>query len=288
MSLWSRERFIAVRVFATHGQYPEFAIRTAAHRYEASAELVWTAVIQEPLPSDWEIGEFTLFTPEEIRLLAAVALSEPQPWENGLPIIARGVGKHVQLQLGADGLLDEAVSRQLRAIVAELAIEVAGHKPAAGSRDLITVRKLGLEADALDLLQATDSSDQLLLAGLARYLGASRVLLIAHEPEEGAILLYVSMGAALEFLRGHIAAERGVPEVPYAEVGNYLRRTFRHGDEMAEYFETRHEERVIAIHPANRYGEFWAPPLMMGDVYHLQKSLIGIYRHIVLGEVVQD
>jgi len=72
--------------------------------------------------------------------------------------------------------------------------------------------------------------------------------------------------------------------MPYSAVYDYFRRTFEHGDEVAEYYEARYEERIIAVHPANKFGEFWTLPLMMGDVYHLRKSLIGFYRHILLGE----
>ncbi len=93
------------------------------------------------------------------------------------------------------------------------------------------------------------------------------------------------MGAALEYIRLQLCETMGSSNVPFSEVSNYFRRTFPHGDEVAEYFELRYEERIIATHPANRWGEFWAVPLMMGDVYHLRKSLIGLYRHILLGEV---
>ena len=57
---------------------------------------------------------------------------------------------------------------------------------------------------------------------------------------------------------------------------------------MAEYFELRHDERIMATHPSNRFGEFWTLPLMVGDIYHLRKTLIALYRHLFLGEIPGD
>ena len=147
---------------------------------------------------------------------------------------------------------------------------------------------IGRLEDAMALIAEIDAEDQLLLAGLARFLEAGG-LLQAHETEAAATSLFISMSAALDFIRKFLGASTGSEgTVPFDAVHSYFRRTFPHGDEVVEYFEARWEARIIAVHPASRYGEFWAPPLMVDDVYWLRKMMITLYRHIVLGEVPMD
>lgn len=277
MSLWNRQPFVAIRVLGTNGQYPHFDVTTPTHLYVAAPDLVWSAVIQRPLPAEWDFGESAALLPEEVRLLSAIALSERDLWAKGLPLIAH----HATVQHDLSGIGFDLDEPEARARVEAIAREL-GAGLLIGSESYRLRDGLGSRDDAMALLAGIDSTDQLLLAGLARLLGATRVML-ANEPEEAAISLFISMGAAMEFIRLQLASEAGA-DVPFSAVHDYFRKVFPHGSEVVEYFEVRYEERLMATHPANRFGEFWAPPLMMGDVYHLQKSLIGLYRHIVLGE----
>ena len=283
MSLWSRQPFLAVRVFGRDGQYPAFAIRTPRHAYSPSRTLVWSAVIQPALPDDWEIGEFTPLMPEEVRLLGAIGLCERDPWENSWPILTNHGTRHVALPAGVSDFADDALYDYAHSIA--LSIGPGSLGPFYRERVEYEVGVSGSEDDARDLLENIASDDQLLLAGLARLLGATRLLSSAHEPEEGAIVLFISMGVALEFIRLHLVEQASGSDVPFSQVYEYLRTTFPEGGEVAEYFQERYDERVIATHPANRMGEFWAPPLMMSGLYHFQKSVMGLYRHILLGEV---
>lgn len=286
MSLWSGKSFVSVRALGHRGRYPTLELRSPTHLYTATSELAWTAVLQPALDEDWELPEVAPLLPEEIRLFGAVLLSEPDPWNNGFPGLDRGRSAHLTIELGADGLLDPQVFEKLRKQAMRLAYADVGGSP--GARQDYSVYDGCSRADAADLLENIDSSDQLLLAGLARLLGASRLISFADELEEGAIALFISMGAALEFIKLHIAWSTGNNDVPFSAVSDYLRSAFPHGSDVAAYFEERHDERIIAIHPANKFGDFWAPPLMVGDIYHLQKTLFGLYRHILLEAVQPD
>lgn len=285
MSLWSRKPFVAVRVLGSRGRYPTFEIKTPGHVYCATESLAWIAVAQPALPEDWEFPERAILLPEEVRLLSAVLLSEPDPWNNGFPGLDRGESVSFQAPIGERGLLEPELFARLEAEATRLAMRTTSRERAASSTSRFSVYDGCSQSDALSLIESIDPQDQLLLAGLARLLGASRLICSCDELEEGATALFISMGAALEFIRLHIASTQGVSDVPHSAVSEYLISTFPHGAEIAEYFEARHEERIIAVHPANRFGEFWAPPLMVGDIYHLHKSLFGMYRHILLGEI---
>jgi hypothetical protein len=280
-SLWGRKPFLAVRAFGRDGHYPKFSIRTSQHIFEPTPGLVWSAVIQHPLPEDWEIGEFTPLLPEEVRLQASLALCEQNPWANPWPVLTNYGSLHLELP----GSLSDFRSDELYRHALELASSIGPGSLGPFNRDRTEYEILsyGSGTDASLLLQAIDTNDQLLLAGLARLLGAQR-LLYMHEPEEAAIILFISMGAALEFIRLHLEHEAGGTDVPFSKVYDYFRATFPDGEGIADYFSERYDERLMAVHPSNRMGEFWAPPLMMSGVYHLRKSLMCLYRHILLGD----
>ena len=282
MSLWARKTFISIRVLGSAGRYPSFSIQTPDHVYHASPDLVWTAAVQHPLPEEWELSEFTPLTPEELRLLSAITLCEADPWNRGLPIVTHWGYRILDPEIVGFDLSVPSAFEALSTEAAKIGPAPESYRHHTDSRYCVT--GVGNLPDALDLLANIDTSDQLLLAGLARLLGANRLLSV-NEPEEAAIILFISMGAALEFIRLQLSAQGGAGEVPFSAVEDYFKRTFPDGDAIADYFVERYEERVIATHPSSRYGEFWVPPLMMGDVYGLRKSLLSLYRHILLGEI---
>lgn len=287
MSLWSRKPFVAIRILGEDGQYPSFEIRSPTHLFIPGADITWSAVFQPALPEDWDIGECTSLMPEEVRLFSAISLCEVNPWDNGMPIVTNKSFTHMPVSNSDYDLSSPASLHHLLSTVATITSESTprirpNHRGSESSP--YDIRELGDKDDALNLLANIDCSDQLLLAGLARLLGAGRLLSSANEPEEAAISLFISMGAAIEFIRQSLCYQRGTASVPFSDVHTYLSSTYPSGNQIAEYFEEMYEHRVIATHPASRFGEFWAPPLMMGDVYALRKHLLVLYRHIALGE----
>ena len=279
---------VIVRLLGPHGFYPSYAIERPTQLFIPAPEGPWCAVIQAPLPEEWEIGEVTALAPEEVRLLAAITLSEPDPWTNGRPIITHWVEGPVEIE----GVSD-LTSPELRGRVEEAVTKLRGQSnsssapraPYAPPREF-RIAEIGRLSDALDLLDSIDCSDQLLLAGLARLLGGTRLMFAAHEMEEGALCLFVSMNAGLEFVRQYLS-DQLQRDASFSEVHEYLTDIYPDGSRIAELYEYMYEHRLAATHPANRLGEFWAPPLMADDVYHLQKNLIVLYRHIILGELPQ-
>jgi len=286
MSLWGRKTFVAVRVLGRHGHYPSFAVRTSSHIFFPSERVCWSAVLQPGLPEDWELGEATALVPEEVRLFSALSLSERDPWLNGRPIVTHWAEAYIEVNAGEMNLQSPSVFSRVEEVVAGL-----GTPPLDTSRlhreglsNAYVVSDTGSQSDALRLLERIDINDQLLLAGLARLLGGTRLIFAAHEMEEAALSLFVSMGAALEFVRLSLADQLPDTTISFQDVYQYLTEVYPTDSSVAEYYEYMYEHRLAATHPANRFGEFWAPPLMADDIYHLQKHLILLYRHIVLGE----
>ncbi len=278
MSLWGRRPFLAVRILGTDGYYPQFSIRSATHRYEAGDGLVWTAVVQQPLPEDWETSETPTLIPEEIRLLAALAFSEGDPWHGGTPTVTMGSGRWEE-DVDDDLDLDsDAGKTQIQAALIRLQQQMP-------PEPRYEIGDVGSEGDALALLQSFDATDELLLAGVANLHAATRLMSPRiHELEAAWLCLFVSMGAALEFIRLYLNELRGTANTSFAEVHRYVGEVYPKGNFLPDYLEEMYEHRIIATHPAGRFGEYWTPPLMVGEIYDLRKHLIVIFRHIVLGE----
>jgi len=278
MSLWGRKPFLAVRILGTDGYYPAFSIRSATHRYEAREGLVWTAVVQQPLPEDWETSETPTLIPEEIRLFGALALSVGDPWHDGVPTVTLGSRRWEEEVGDALDLDSEAGKARIQSALLKLQQEIP-------SELRFELRDFGSKGDALDFLQSFDAADQLLLAGVANLHAANRLMSPRiHELEAASLCLFGSMGAALEFIRLHLNASRGTANTSFVEVHKYVGDVYPKGNFLPDYLEEMYEHRIIATHPAGRFGEYWTPPLMVEDIYELKKHLIVIFRHIVLGE----
>lgn len=280
MSLWGRKPFLAVRILGTDGHYPAFSVRSATHRYHATERLVWTAVVQHPLPEDWETSETPTLIPEEIRLLAALALSEGDPWHGGVPTVTLG-SRRWEEDIDALDLDSNAGEARIQAALIKLQRDIQANPR-------FEVNDFGSEGDALDLLESFDANDELLLAGVANLHAGTRLMgPRIHELEAASLCLFVSMGAALELIRLHLSEARGTANATFADVHQYVGDVYPKGNFLPDYLEEMYEHRTIATHPASRLGEYWTTPLMVEEIYELKKHLIVIFRHIVLGEKPQ-
>ena len=278
---WSSKPLIAIKLLSESGHYPDFAIREPRHLYLPGSELTWTAVLQPSLPDDWEVAEFTPLSPEQVALFSAVALCESDPWNNGIPLLTHATDAVADPREVGSDLSDPTTIVRLRQIAESAAVNRWRRRPS-GSSERFHIRRFGSAEDAHDLLTNIDTSDELLLAGLARYLGACRLIATTNELEEASLSLFISMGAGLEFIRQSLATDN--EDVPFKRVSEHLAEAFPQGIEVAEYFEEMYDTRVVAIHPSSRFGDYWTVPLMVDDVFWLRQSLIGLYRYILLGD----
>lgn len=272
------------RVLGSRGNYPSFAVRSPLHVFVPSADLVWSAVVQQPLGDDWEKGEVGTFLPEEIRLFSAVCLSERDPFRNG----ALGL----QLCRSVDVDLSEVPCALDDPAFDDFAASLVGQREEQWEREDLYrpclrapsyLSDAGSAEDAAELLAAIDPEDQLLLAGLGRLLSALQLRADAYL-EEAFFISTISLGAAMEYVRLHLE-ERDGGKQSYAGVYDYFRSVFPFGDPFPEFLEWMYELRVIAVHPASRFGEHWSPGVMVGMVFELENWLKVIYRHLIVGDV---
>ena len=59
---------VVFQVLSRQGSYPRFTFKTVTHAFSVSEDLVWSAVVQPPVPEDWEHAEVYTLAPEDSRL----------------------------------------------------------------------------------------------------------------------------------------------------------------------------------------------------------------------------
>jgi hypothetical protein len=253
--------------------------------FVASEEAVWTAVVQPPLPENWERAELVTFTPQEVRLFAAVFLSEADPFENGAVSPQLWTGRQIPIDGPDPDLSSENFLASVPDMLERLRKDAGESDWAAPQREgPYILQDTGTLQDAQMLLESVQTDDQLLLAGLYRLLSGLRLHAERQFLEEAFVQFSISLSAALEFIR-LVLEEREGRQQRFEHVYAYFRETFWFGDPFSDWLEWMYELRVMAFHPASRYGEAWVPPVMVGMAYELQKWLTIIYRHIILGEL---
>lgn len=282
--IWHRRPIVSLRVLSGRGHYPTFSIRRRSHVFVATESLVWSAVIQRPLGRSWLVGEVFDLYPEEVRLFSAITLSEADPWRNGyLYCVNAAQAIHDCEEIGVDRLDGLDNVERLAAMAAQLASD-ADHDMRGLSSNHERSSHTGSKADALAILSRLDVKDQLLIAGLSRLLGANRILAMVDAREAACVVLMVSLGSALEFIRQSLGFTRGRDQ-SFAAVYEYLRCVYPNESFLTQFLEEMYDARVMIQHPSSRFGDVWAPPLMSGDVWELRKVLSVLYRHVILDEM---
>lgn len=285
--IWHRRPIVSLRVLSDQGRYPTFSIKKRSHVFVANESLVWSAVIQRPLGRSWLVGEMFDLYPEEVRLFSAITLSEADPWSNGYLYSVNGPQAiHDCDSIGIDRLDGRENFERVAAMASQLASEGGHDRASPGSIHELSNRT-GSKADALSILSGLDVKDQLLIAGLSRLLGANRILAMVDATEAACVVLMVSLGSALEFIRQSLGFTRGRDQ-SFAAVYEYLRCVYPNENYLTPFLEEMYEARVMIQHPSSRFGDVWAPPLMAGDVWELRKVLSVLYRHIILDEMRID
>jgi hypothetical protein len=272
--------FVQVRPLGNIGRYPSFAVNTDRHILHADEEFAWSAVIQPRF--DRGDGELSWLSPEEIRLYAAVTMSEKVPWEHGRIIFAPwtfplGVPFDRRLFRHEEGMriLKKNARRAARRASRLDYFEVQ-------RETRFTIVDSGSADDAMRLLDAIDPSDPLLIRGLSKYLSANHLIWYGPFMEEAGIAALIGLEAALELCRRDLSRAFG-RDVPYVEVFEDL-RTGEEGDAFVSYLQELYDARILMIHPNSRFGPFWTPPVQVDDCFSCLDVSMHLYRRMLLGE----
>lgn len=274
-------RTVLLRLLGDRGRYPEEDFAWASHLLCVSGPLRWSAVRQHLHPTLDEYSEVQVFSPEEVQLYAALALSIQDPHNHG-HLTAVPLSHAISVKIDTDRLdLRSPAVRRLLADKAAATPEFSHYREAV-HQDYGSPVAVGDQIR--ELIRAINPRDRLLIRGLAKFLTAKSLIGELWYTEEAGLAAFISLEAALTMIRQHLEFTRGC-SVSFDDTYEYLRVTFPHGEPLSEWLRELYDLRVIAVHPSSRFGEFWSPPM---DVEHAMETidwLVTIYRHILLGEI---
>lgn len=229
-------------------------------------------------------SEYDEPTPEEIRLLASLALPigpdrgsmEQYPCVTAVRLDERGRLDDQQVIAKAEIVLRRRLSVDTR--------QVRGAAPLPPSEYNHFHWPLPLPVQQ-DLLSAIDPRDHLMIRGLATWIKASMINMHEAFGEEANYPLWISLDASFAIIQEIIRA-KGVANPSATDCQAFIHEAFGEANSGLRYFEEFYEDRIRTMHPQNRFGTFAFAPISHCDFYALQGALREVYRLILLGEVL--
>jgi hypothetical protein len=270
---------VQLRIYEPGPAYPHGWFLSREGVYVATEDVVFTAYKRKIRRRRSLKSDYAWVEPEEIRILAAVALSVPEG--RGAAGFAPHWGYRIvdlpkPLRLAGSActsrLIDAAVSHAREVYGSEVGYE------------LRNVESSGV-AFQQDLFASIDPRDQLLIRGLYTLLKSWHLARLPNGSflEEALMNLQISREAALEILR-EVLLSKGLSNPSFKDAHDYLHRNFIKGKYLARAFSDLHHLWVWTKHPNSAVGPFWSPPMMADDVFHTYGALVSVYRHILTGE----
>lgn len=275
---------IIVRVLGRRGSYPRFPLVLDNHILVADDSIVWSAVRQPPINEDGWGTEVNWLHPEEIRFFASLSLIEPfpnthgfylaEPWTDGEWLSDTGG------PLSSPEFLDLARTSALGQLAAAQQSDYLLTQP---HRDYY-FRERGTAEEVLEILNNIDPADDLLLRGLSKFQSSANLIRLAPYMEEAAVSAFVSREAAFLMLKEHLEVMSG-KRASLKDVTDHIREVFPTGQPFSDVLESDYEARLMFVHPVTDFGAYWCPPVFAEECYDAVKTLIHLYRYILLGEV---
>jgi hypothetical protein len=279
-------RGIIVRPMSPFGTYWSQAAVLSSAAYIVREDLIFSAChFDQDAHEDDYYTEHDEPTPEETRLLASLALS-----------IGPDRGFMAQYPDFASLRLDD--HRQLDHPNVIIDIEQQLREALAASNKSRPRTSAPLPPASYDhfhwpLPQAVfheiyaniDAMDHLLIRGLATWLKSSMLYSHSSFGEEANYPLWISLDASLAIIFEALRAA-GNPNPTALDAGNFIHDAFGEQRTGLKYFEEFYEDRIMTMHPQNRFGTFAFAPIGHDDFYWLHNGLRDVYRYIILGKVV--
>lgn len=267
---WESGIFLRVLNPGTPYRLEEFRHRNAV--YVAKKDCVFIVVRQSQGNQNGSHSELAWLYPEEVRLLGTIALSIAE--DQGMIFLVPGEREALDIAPRAPLYLPIVLSAAEKRARSILASRCSGAR-----YELYSWQ--GHEED-LDnaLFEAIDPSDELMIRGLYCLLKSARLMHERDFGEEAVMNVQIAREASLEVIREHLLAE-GNPSPSFRDAHRYISENFETG--LADFFERQHDLWVTMKHPNSAFGPIWLPPLMAEDFYGSYKSLVAIYRHLLVG-----
>jgi hypothetical protein len=247
--------------------------------------VVFTACRHQPDGKERDYyTEHDEFAGVEIRLLAATVLAvgyeegviAPYPVAESFALRYDGDLTDHQFQVEVAAAL-KVEMRSLRRVTA------APHFPSGGDdRDRYQLHHLPLNHDRLgNIFSAIDPTDDLLMRGLFALVKSRMIAMHSEFAEEANYALYLALDALFSLTRRHLR-ERGNPNPSSFDAQAFIHDLFGQEQSGQRFFADWYDERVMTMHPENRFGIFRHAPISHCAFHTLFEDVREVYRELVL------
>jgi hypothetical protein len=265
-----RRRGFVLTVLSDRSSLPKVSFAAKDALFRQSPSLAYTAALSEP-PNEFGWSEIAWANVAEIRLWGAIAFSirEGRGFYSFSPLVSRRVWAVEMDEERIDGIAQRLArenppqSHELHSVVP-------------------SVDEIGRLYDVL--LHA----DNVLLRGVSCYLKSHVIWRLDRVTscllaEEMAFNLCIALEAGLTTLRKRLRGSDGGP-ASYAQVFQFIARTFAYGEPLVEYWQDCHDDRNSLLHPDSDMGAYVMHPMSVDDIWELFDPMLSLYRYILIGE----
>lgn len=284
-----------VMVYLPTGQYPEGTITTPNAFFHADDRLVFSVTYGNDwraLDEDAPYSEFDWASPQELRLLASILLSEKR--DSALvrfyPMI--------RFSPRIDATYLDFHSSQTVKDVRDFLLQKAVQPNAGGSEhilaqcfakgySLVSRERYNLDRAAI-FWKELSVKNYVLMRGIYALIKAEMLACHGEFWEEAIIVSYIALESTFQLVC-RLLKEAGISNPTSKDAAKWLYDTFDKPFGLPEpaienYFEEFYIDRVRTLHPASRYGESPYSPIMHDDFCHLRRSLREIFAYLVTRE----
>lgn len=137
------------------------------------------------------------------------------------------------------------------------------------------------QARLTEIFSAIRRDDDLMMRGLHALLKSRMVAMHAEFAEEANYALYVALDALFSLVRRHLM-KAGNPNPSSYDAQSLVHQLFNEKQSGLRFFEDFYDDRIMTMHPDNRYGVFRHAPISHCDFHSLFEILRDVYREFVL------
>jgi len=280
---WEDRPHVVVRPMSTFGRYWADPIRleeAVAHQTES---IMFTACRYIPAAKDREYyTEHDELADVEVRFLAAMVMAVG--FDEGL-VAPYPVSDSFALEY--DGPLHDPAF--LHAAEKALRTEIAGMRRLATSPPILAIDGAPFEyhhrplnsARLAEIFSAVSADDDLMMRGLHCLLKSRMAAMHAEFAEEANYALYVALDALFSLVRRQLIKE-GNPNPSSYDAQNFIHSLFDEDQSGLRFFEEFYDDRIMTMHPENRYGIFRHAPISHCDFHSLFEMVREVYREFAL------
>jgi hypothetical protein len=291
---------ILLRYYSSVGWYPTQALSHKDASLVVENDLIFSAVRFNEVSLEDYFPEREWLKPEEIRLLSSVALSLPEDcgkvfffpssWSYALRDTGYDLrGKEVLQDLKKRILLEVANFEKERKYSSEedmhywLSSFVDVPPPPIFGGNRYYIKEVDTDVSRQkEIFEAIVIEDHLLIRGLGALLKGD--ILHAHSlfHTEACISLHIAMEATLLLILRRLRKDIANPSSKDASkfIGDIFGKYY-----PEHYFQDYYEDRIKAVHPANRFGVYPDAPLASDDFYDLYGPLRAVFDFLITGNV---